>query len=432
MSQNTTPRLIASPTSQPPKGVGERLSKPQERSARALKLARKLEKETRRDVAGSEDVARPQGETEDLKKLLDEERGVSKRLRWEKGKLNGECKAKDDRIMELEENIRKMRGTVEGQTQQIRTAEERQKQTEELLHARTAELCTAQTFLSITDRLSEAEVLSIVRDLNEVIFQVAVKLTEEWEKLEPWTATERMEVGRITRPRVSPLVQLRDRNPMGLVFQLQSCLCSQIVSMTSGRSQFKGLAELESVYKRLSASGGHHVADAGYCDLHPIEGQEISAIWRSLTYINLSRPPPPPLWLGRHLASVLDDAGSLLTPEQSLDFVRFAAREGIESIIRLALRLELAFMQDIRSSNMTLLFEVPGVVFDDARMVKDSWSEYAPAPGPGEEGKIAGTTEMGVGKSVCGGPDESRPAVILLKTTVVLEKDIIEGGEYGL
>ena len=203
-------------------------------------------------------MTRPQGEAEDLKRVLDEERGVSKRLRWEKEKLNGECKTKDNRIMELEENIRKMRGTAEGQIQQIRMAEERRKQTEELLWARTAELCTTQTFLSTTDRLSEAEVLGIVRDLNEMIYKVGVKLTEEWEKLESWKATERIEVDRTTRPRVSPLVQLvRDRNPMGLIFQLQSCLCSQIVSTMSDRNQFQGLAGLESVYKRLSASGKH-------------------------------------------------------------------------------------------------------------------------------------------------------------------------------
>ena len=138
------------------------------------------------------------------------------------------------------------------------------------------------------------------------------------------------------------------------------------------------------------------------------------------------------MWLGRELARALDDTGSFSTHEQSLTFVRFTVREGMESIIRLVMRLELAFMEEVRSSNMTLLFESPGVVFDDARMINDSWSEYVPAPGPGKEDKIAGTTAVGVGKSACDGPGESRPAEILLRTIVVLEKDIVEGGECEL
>ena len=264
MSQSTTPKVTSPSPSQPPKGEGEwpGIRKPQDWSARASKLVRN-------PVVGSEDVSRLQGEIENLKKLLDRERSDSQRLRWEKGKLNGECMTKNDRIMNLEENIRKMRGTMERQIQHIRMVEERLKQGEGPPETRTAELSVTQTFLSTTDRVSEAEVLSIVRSLNEVIYQVAVKLTEEWEKLElweklePWEATERIEVDRTTRPRVSPLVQLvRDRNPTGLTFQLQSCLCSEIVSMTSARSRFQGFAGLESVYERLSASGEHNVVDA--------------------------------------------------------------------------------------------------------------------------------------------------------------------------
>ena len=57
------------------------------------------------------------------------------------------------------------------------------KQTEELLETRTAELSEAQTFLSTEDHLSEMEVLSVVRDLNEKIFQPAVSLAEDWKKL---------------------------------------------------------------------------------------------------------------------------------------------------------------------------------------------------------------------------------------------------------
>ena len=127
------------------------------------------------------------------------------------------------------------------------------------------------------------------------------------------------------------------------------------------------------------------------------------------------------------MASALDDTGSFLTSDKSLDFVRFAAREGIESIIRLMMRLELVFMEEIESSNMSLLFEGPGVVFDDARMTDEFG--YGDTHAHESENRVAGTTEVGLAKSVCGGPGESRFVEILSKTKVVLEKDIVEVGE---
>ena len=44
--------------------------------------------------------------------------------------------------------------------------------------------------------------------------------------------------------------------------------------------------------------------------------------------------------------------------------------------------------------------------------------------------RIAGTTEVGVAKSVCGGPSGDRCGEILLKRKVVLEKDVIGDGKY--
>jgi len=191
---------------------------------------------------------------------------ASSRLGEDRGEQTGRAKRRDDRNAESEHRGWKIRGShkgvVEEQARQIRQLEKQLKQTEELLDSRTEELSGTQTFLSTKDRLSEEEVLDIVRDLNQNIFQVAVRLTEEWEKLEPPPATGRMEVDLTSQSHVSTLVQLvRNRDSTGLVFQLQSCLCSQAVSMTSSWGRHQELAILDSVYERLSTSGEGRIVD---------------------------------------------------------------------------------------------------------------------------------------------------------------------------
>ena len=78
--------------------------------------------------------------------------------------------------------------TAEAQARQVRGTQERLKLTE----VRTAELSKAPALLSTEDHLSEVDVLSIVRDLNENIFQVAITLTGAWGKLESSQATGRL------------------------------------------------------------------------------------------------------------------------------------------------------------------------------------------------------------------------------------------------
>ena len=221
--------------------------------------------ERRVDAARSEEVKRFQREIRDLKSLLDRERADMKKR---EENLIGRCKRRDGQIRELEHRIEAMRvshrGDMEGKIKHIQGAEEQLKKTEELLAARSEELSGTQTFLSTTDRLSEVEVLSIVRSLNESIYQVAVKLTEEWEKLESSKATGQMDVDPTSKPPVSVLDQLvRNRDPMGLTLLLQSCLCYLVVTMTSSWGPHQELAVLGSIYQRLSASGKHHFVDAG-------------------------------------------------------------------------------------------------------------------------------------------------------------------------
>ena len=149
------------------------------------------------------------------------------------------------------------------QDRHIRAMEDELARTEELLAARMTELAKARSLLSTTDRRSEAEVLAIVHDLNENIFQVAAKLTDEWEKLEssrtggPAAAVKRG-ADALSQFYGPALVNLAfDRDPTAVTFLVQSCLCHLVSQITLSwrRDRGKELTILGTVYKSISASG---------------------------------------------------------------------------------------------------------------------------------------------------------------------------------
>ena len=195
-------------------------------TSRPSERPEKKTEERRGDLTRSEEVKRLQREVEDLNRLLD-------RQAADVEKLGGRYRRRDDEIARLEREIERLRETGE------RSA------------TRSAGPSGTHSFLFTTDRLSEKEVLNIVRDLNENIYQVAVSLTEEWERLDPPKTTGQIDVG----PRVPVLVRLaRNRDSMGLTFLLQSCLCSRAADMT---------LSWYLIYRRLSASSERRVFGAG-------------------------------------------------------------------------------------------------------------------------------------------------------------------------
>ena len=79
-------------------------------------------------------------------------------------------------------------------------------------------------------------------------------------------------------------------------------------------------------------------------------------------------------------------------------------------------------MVKVTSNDMVLLFEAPDTVFDDARMADEFESDGATASE--RQDRIAGTTKVGVWKSISEGAGKG-PTEILLKTRVVLERDVV-------
>lgn len=159
------------------------------------------------------------------------------------------------------------------------------------------------------------------------------------------------------------------------------------------------------------------------CHLRTPEGQAVSARWRSITHSHLPEPSSHSDPLAQHIADILWITGLFETQQHSFDFVKAKVYNRIEIIDRLAVRLESVFMVDITSSDMYLLSETPCAVFDGTRMVE----EFEPDENstPSEQGKVVGTTEVGVEKSV-GRRGERQRTQVLLKTRVVLEKDLAD------
>lgn len=124
----------------------------------------------------------------------------------------------------------------------------------------------------------------------------------------------------------------------------------------------------------------------------------------------------------QEVGKVLWITGSFSSSQSADDFVKEVASSGIETIHRLSMRLESAFMVDISSSDMYLLFGNPRTDFDDATMTREFESDKSSTRR--RKDKVAGTTEVGVEKNVCGKKGEGVRTEVLLRAKVVLEGDL--------
>ena len=197
--------------------------------------------------------------------LIDTQRAEISALNSWKERYARKYRSAKDRIAELEhlvESSKTDKEAVAERDQRIKTLEEELTRTKELLAARTVttEHSEVQPLLPTTDRPSDAEVLGIIRDLNENIFQLAANLTEEWEKLTSsqsnrFTPTKE-NLDSFSQSYGPALIhQVLNRKPTAVTFLIQSCLCELATQTTSSWRHNEELRVLKSVYQRLSPSG---------------------------------------------------------------------------------------------------------------------------------------------------------------------------------
>ena len=215
------------------------------------------------DLAGTKDeLAQTKDELARIKGELARTKDELARTKVELAKAN-ELSTSTTRATELGERLK---GELARTKDELARTKVELEKTSELSMARSRELAKAQTFLSTTDRISEAEVLGIVRDLNENIIKIAANLTNEWGRLRSPQPNSRTI---FTKQELDALMQLhgrtlvhrvRNRDPPAVAFLVQSCLCYAVTQITLGWR--RDLSDerpwrLGSIYKRLITDGKH-------------------------------------------------------------------------------------------------------------------------------------------------------------------------------
>ena len=103
-------------------------------------------------------------------------------LREVEEKLKRKVERGEDTISNLDRDLEAMRNSWQEaekvRSRQVQGMQEQLKRIEETSTTTSAELPGAQAFQHTADLLSEMEMLGIVRELNENIYQVAASLTE--------------------------------------------------------------------------------------------------------------------------------------------------------------------------------------------------------------------------------------------------------------
>lgn len=215
------------------------------------------------------------------KAIIDAQTAEISRLRVSKERYEEAYEAAKERIAGLEGQIEELTTThkvaLEQQNRRIEAVEDQLRRTKESPATKPTEHTRSKSLLSSPNRVSEAEVLGVVHDLNEHVFQVAAGLTEEWEEF----SSSRTDRFTVTKEDVDVLSwsygpslvnYLLDRNPAAVTFVVQSCLCELATQITSTWRHNQELKALRSAHKLLSPSGEHGLHMASKIQLTRIRG----------------------------------------------------------------------------------------------------------------------------------------------------------------
>ena len=200
----------------------------------------------------------------DLREGLEQQDQQIKAMSDDQTRTKDELARINDELAQTKDELARIKSELAQTKVELAKTKAELAETNDISTAKSTELAKAQSLLSPPDRISEAEVLEIVRDLNDNIIQIAANLTEEWGKVPssrsnkaPPNKKELDALSQFYGPTLVRRVLNRDSSAVALL--VQSTLCYVVTQITSSWRPDcdKRWWILGSIYRRLSASGKH-------------------------------------------------------------------------------------------------------------------------------------------------------------------------------
>ncbi|KAI0783013.1 hypothetical protein C8Q75DRAFT_737166 [Abortiporus biennis] len=302
----------------------------------------------------------------------------------------------------------------------------------DLLKVRTDDLQAAQSFLTKSDQISDAEVVRMVNNLNSCIFQVAAQLADgltfptEPSSNEPSQTDLDSYISFIGRELTEALVGRRHADDPTLVqIAFQSCTTHFIVWLAAQWNINIG-----------AEKSNEEAFEKAYRFIREREPQTVAARWRVLTigYLNSQRKTDEVVQsmyeslIGRYV-DVAASSG-IREPRQAIrDTVIGICGPGVTEIVRSTLDFGSTVMEKAMGNDFAII-AVPGESSFVATSMVDDYGEEdeKETPNSGFQWRVLGTTQVGLEKSEKIG-DIITPTVIL-KPKVVLSNMLgLEGDE---
>ncbi|THU90498.1 hypothetical protein K435DRAFT_968657 [Dendrothele bispora CBS 962.96] len=219
-----------------------------------------------------EDGHRRRREEEQLREM---KRGYDEKMGW----MMEELQKRDMTIDRLEQESRQYRTILGENLQKMNEQEKRQDELRNLLDVRTRELQGAQAFLGTADKIAGADVMRLVKALNNEVFQFAAQISvfeeERFESVEGRDEFDECAVRDMEDILGEPILRYlqsnkgSDDHELAAQCALQTLLlhfCVMIISSWSWKSKVD--RTLKDMYAKLQRK----------------ETQAISGRWRALTY----------------------------------------------------------------------------------------------------------------------------------------------------
>lgn len=236
--------------------------------------------------------------------LRDEKAQLLERESMIRADANGKERDAQQKIAEYIARHRKQEEEIRNLKEKLRYVEEKNSQTTNLLQVRTADLKSAEVFLTTADQYSGSDIINMVNVLNAEIFQVAAYIAELLEdpstvateddrkknlqKYTPSVEGARKEIGDILFAYFLDKGSHVRVDPLPVQLAIQSLLSRWCAIMVNHFCHTNTHSDLTRLYQEIQNSGMLSRSKFESNIYHPLaEVQAVSGRWRAITYSHI-------------------------------------------------------------------------------------------------------------------------------------------------